>query len=459
MNTSERQTPQERLFISYATEDWPLAEWLTRRLTADGYRVWCDRFKLLGGESYPEDIDKALEHETFRVLALLSRASLHKDNPRRERTKALNLARPLGIPDFLIPLNVDGLRSAELPWMTSDITFIPFYDGWAKGLQQLLRKLASINAPRPLADGRRIAIDTFLPADVLVQTPEPVFTNCLPFIHIPDVLLRFTLNPPLDRGETRAFSLDWPHYFVSGREVVAFHSPPASVSEPGRIPPIEPLRWRDAFEISGIRTPDLISSLLKKALRHRAAAKRLLPSPDGLVLYLPVGLIDGHRLEFDLPDGRSTYIQYTGERTYWRRGEHRPYRYHLAVSFRVRQDLRSGHLAQLLPTLYFTDPAGTPLPATTAASRRKHLTRNWWNYEWLSRHLALASFLAERTDVIRISGAGNDAVEVSSRFLALTAPIGINEAALEPTPEEAETAESQEDADSAADDIDEDGDE
>lgn len=83
---------RDHLFLSYATEDWPLAEWLTRRLTAEGYRVWCDRFKLLGGESYPKDIDIALEHETFRVLALLSRSSLHKDNPRRERTKALNLA-------------------------------------------------------------------------------------------------------------------------------------------------------------------------------------------------------------------------------------------------------------------------------------------------------------------------------------------------------------------------------
>jgi hypothetical protein len=103
-----------------------LSTYNNKRLPANIYRVWCDRFTLLGGEPYPEDIDTALEHETFRVLALLSRSSLHKDNPRRERIKALNLARPLGIPDFLIPLNVDGLRPSDLPWMTSDITCIPF---------------------------------------------------------------------------------------------------------------------------------------------------------------------------------------------------------------------------------------------------------------------------------------------------------------------------------------------
>jgi len=67
---------REHLFISYATEDWPLAEWLTLRLTSEGYKVWCDRFKLLGGESYPRDIDKAIANSTFRFIGLLSKNSI-----------------------------------------------------------------------------------------------------------------------------------------------------------------------------------------------------------------------------------------------------------------------------------------------------------------------------------------------------------------------------------------------
>src|SRR5713226_3217000 len=94
------------LFISYAREDWPFVEWLALRLTAEGYKVWCDRFKLLGGESYPRDIDRAIKERTFRLLALLSRSSLNKPNPLKERTLALNLARERR-EDFLIPLNVD----------------------------------------------------------------------------------------------------------------------------------------------------------------------------------------------------------------------------------------------------------------------------------------------------------------------------------------------------------------
>src|SRR5262245_65059129 len=87
------RSAREHLFVSYATEDAALAEWLTRKLTVEGYRVWCDRFKLLGGESYPRDIDVALKRRTFRMLALLSRDSLNKSNPRKERKVAVSIGR------------------------------------------------------------------------------------------------------------------------------------------------------------------------------------------------------------------------------------------------------------------------------------------------------------------------------------------------------------------------------
>jgi hypothetical protein len=68
-------TARDHLFISYASEDGDFAEWLSVRLTAEGYKLWCDRTHLLGGESYPNDIDHAIKERTFRLLALLSHAS------------------------------------------------------------------------------------------------------------------------------------------------------------------------------------------------------------------------------------------------------------------------------------------------------------------------------------------------------------------------------------------------
>ncbi len=146
----------EHIFISYAWEDRVVADWLTLRLTAAGYRVWCDRFKMLGGERFPEQIDHAIKHQTFRMLGLLSRHSLHKPNPVNERTLALAIARERDI-DFYIPLALEELKATDLNWMISSITFIPFTE-WADGLQRVLKKLSSLGAPRPL---RALAAKSF----------------------------------------------------------------------------------------------------------------------------------------------------------------------------------------------------------------------------------------------------------------------------------------------------------
>src|SRR5690349_9046705 len=105
----------EHLFISYAIEDAPLARWLTLKLTIEGYKVWCFEFQMLGGESFPKEIDAAIKAQTFRMLGLISRTSVKKDNPIKEWTLAQALGKERKV-DFLIPLNVDGVKATELPW-------------------------------------------------------------------------------------------------------------------------------------------------------------------------------------------------------------------------------------------------------------------------------------------------------------------------------------------------------
>jgi hypothetical protein len=86
-------------------------------------------FKCWAGESFPKVIDHAIKTRTFRLIALLSRHSLAKPNPLKERTLALAISRRRNI-DFMIPLNVDGLKPDELEWDYTDLTYIPFQD-WA----------------------------------------------------------------------------------------------------------------------------------------------------------------------------------------------------------------------------------------------------------------------------------------------------------------------------------------
>lgn len=82
---------REHIFISYASEDWVFADWLSLKLASEGYKVWYDRMKLLGGESYPHDITVAIKNQTFRVLALLSRNSIKNPTPSKNEPYPLTL--------------------------------------------------------------------------------------------------------------------------------------------------------------------------------------------------------------------------------------------------------------------------------------------------------------------------------------------------------------------------------
>ena len=63
----------DHLFISYATENTVFADWLARKLMSEGYKVWYDRLNLLGGESYPANIDIASCPETHPLARVSSR--------------------------------------------------------------------------------------------------------------------------------------------------------------------------------------------------------------------------------------------------------------------------------------------------------------------------------------------------------------------------------------------------
>ncbi len=279
---------RDHLFISYAWEDGALAEWVTLKLTALGYGVWCDRFKLLGGESYPRDIDAAIKNSTFRVLALLSRSSLAKPNPVKERTLALNIGRERGI-DFLIPLNVDGLRPTELDWMTNDLTFIPF-QCWSDGLSQLLKKLAQIDAPRSLDAGNAEAIRASLPPPVAIDGNDHLTSNWFYFDRVPEEIQLVSVSKPVPRRLLGK----WAFHEVSPTVVAAFDFPPDEVLDEIEIVAMHAVRWVDTDEINGIDAAHLATTLIRKSV-DVGLRRRGLAYAKGTIYFL-FGLLEKGRI-------------------------------------------------------------------------------------------------------------------------------------------------------------------
>ncbi len=443
-------TVRDHLFISYATEDSDFAEWLSVRLTAEGYKVWCDRTHLLGGESYPKEIDLAIKDRTFRLLALLSRASLRKANPRKERTLALNIARERQT-DFLIPLNVDGLSATDLDWMMSDLTFIPFHKSWAEGFGKLLKKLNSISAPRDIEAGRtRVRDWVGINAKPTIRE-EKLRVNLLPVTELPRVLNKFELQEKVILPKLAEY---WPFFNIPNSMVVwAFDPPGVDLNVPVRA--AATVSWQEVPEFDGIKMEDLALAILRKALTVKCLRGGMKLVPKSSLPYFPEGLLPENHLRFTSYSGKKTYVSALGERTF-RSGDHRErIKYYLAPSFRLTAEL--GQLmVRVYIHLHLTDLMGCPLEGAKVTSRRKRICRDWWNHEWVSRFMAVIGWLCQGQVDCEVLRTTNGSFRIASEPLTLSVKQGIDESILTPlVGTRADTDVIDEDADDDKDDLDE----
>jgi hypothetical protein len=419
---------RDHLFVSYAGEDWPFVEWLTLRLTAEGYRVWCDRMKLLGGESYPNDIDDAIKNRTLRLLAVLSRNSVKKANPLKERTLALNLARERN-ENFLVPLNLDGLSPTDLGWMVSDLTFIPFHLGWADGLAQLLKLLDASGAPRTFTDGRSAAVDWFTAKGLIVSKEERLWSNAAEITELPTDIYRYEMEEVISDERRLELLTVWPHSVE--REIFwSFVYPPGDLAERyrlrerGKIADWKSARSRD------VSVRQVAVRVFNRSLRSLCLARGLKITPDESQCYFPDGLLPSNRLPFQSYDNRTTWVRTVGVRNFKTLTGKDSCRYHLAPDLRIWLDHAMGSLVQLRVRLFLTTLEGEPLEEKRALRRRKRICRAWWNYEWLSRTLAILQFLAGEEAAIQIGSAAGQKMVVSKQPIVSAIDFGLDESLL-----------------------------
>lgn len=405
---------RDHLFISYAWEDGALAEWLTLKLTALGYRVWCDRIKLLGGESYPRDIDDAIKTGTFRVLALLSHHSIQKPNPLKERTLALNLARERR-EDFLIPLNVDGLPPTSLDWMLSDLSYIPF-TSWSDGLSALLKKLEAVSAPRENPDGAA-AVHSWLDAGLNVtDRPERLWTNLIP-IQLPAITRRITLR--VEGGGD--WPADLPRYQQSERVAWSFAEPPSM-----RFTNVEQMLWSgERRRFDGMSLADIVARLVQEHLDAHCRSRGLRRASNG-DWFFPGALVPSDVLRFTTYTGRSTRTKVVGERKFWSGPRPERCRYHLSFTLRPRLFGFGRPMILLRPRVVLTELSGEQMDATKLVRRRKALCKSWFNHHWLSRVLAVSSFLGGgATESVKLAPEWCPDLTIESQPLTVESPVSL----------------------------------
>jgi hypothetical protein len=113
-----------KVFISYATEDFPYAEKLYNFLLLNGYKPWMDKKDLNPGQNWDFFIQQELGRANFIIL-LLSSASVNKRGyVQREFSTALNYCEEkLDSDIYIIPLKID---SCEVPVKLSKFHWVEY---------------------------------------------------------------------------------------------------------------------------------------------------------------------------------------------------------------------------------------------------------------------------------------------------------------------------------------------
>lgn len=441
MKEQEQNAPtqqRDHVFISYATEDWPFVEWLALRLTAEGYRVWCDRFKLLGGESYPKDIDVAIKWRTFRFLTVLSHHSIKKPNPLKERTLALNLARERK-ENFVVPLNLDGISPTDLDWMVSDLTFISFHLSWAEGLTQLLKMLEATNAPKELSDGRSAAASWYEAKDLVIRKQERLWLNVAEIRDVPKDIYRYESATIVPEAERLQLLKLWPHV-SEGQSFWAFECAPSEFWDKYKFREQARRRNWQSLISDDVGLRQLAVRLLNESMRSAGLARGLVATPDG-TCYFPDGLLPNNRLTFEGYDSKQTWVRCVGVRNFRTLTGTESCRYHFAPRMRVWLGHDIGNVIQIRLHLYLTNLNGQPLEAKAALRRRKRICRAWWNHHWLARTFAVLQFLAGNKSLIQIGERSTQRLVISKYPLTAHIAWSLDESRLghsKPQSEEAE---------------------
>lgn len=324
---------KKHIFISYAWEDEVFAFWLARSLTREGFYVWIDRLKLLGGEPFPVEIEDAIRDGTHRFLALMSRSSKEKPSPRKERSIAGKVSKASRISDFMIPLLVDDLPADELDFATTDLTAIEFRKNWADGLRALVKCLKASNAPQNQDAGLQ-RLNSSLREEIECQGgAETLRSNLLPILEIPPAIRKYEI---IDNKLKDDLSNHWA-YYRRENDYWAFTPPPAEL--PVITKELDSIDWKKHQKIDGIIPLNIVKSLLWKELNAYCRRLQLQEAGPERRLYFPIGLLPKNKIKFIGMDEKSTTVLVAGVRTSsWTNGVPNKFRYSLAPRFNVFLD-------------------------------------------------------------------------------------------------------------------------
>ncbi|MFZ0736953.1 MAG: toll/interleukin-1 receptor domain-containing protein [Candidatus Acidiferrales bacterium] len=423
---------RDTILLSHANpEDNEFTLWLALQLANEGFRVWCDLTKLLGGEIFWDDIEGVIRYRAAKVVYVLSRASNSKDGPLRELQLAQSLARREKLSDFVIPAHIDGLPHSEVTIELTRVNSIEFGKSWGAGLATLLHKLEIDAVPRVPAFNRAAVNDwwrsQFDAAHGIRKEPETVISNWFKVEHLPAVLYehRITREKP-GLVDFDIDSLPFPGVWLNDLSLLTFSkaddfttylAPNFFIKQSRTISTDDFMAGKDALA----EGPRYLAQLLRLAWDRVLASK--LPSyqtADGRFSYFfKKGVLPDDKISFVDANGKKGHRGVVGYKTMLG-GRLRYWHYAFSGKPIMRPEtlfLVKGHV------LFSDDGLNLWTNKEPMAKARRNQCKNWWNDEWRDRMYAAIAYLAGSDGSVLFPLGADAGFSISKEPISFESPV------------------------------------
>jgi len=452
MSAGARAAPtRDTLLLSHANpEDNEITLWLALQLANQGYRVWCDLTKLLGGEVFWDNIEEVIKTRAVKVLYVLSRTSNSKDGPLKELHFAQGVAKREKLKDFVIPLLIDDLPHGDITIEITRVNTVPFAKSWGAGLAKLLEKLEEDKVPKDPKFNRTAVNDwwrtQFSAEQGLRKVPEEYLSNWFP-VTLPTHIYFHSLSSKSIGLLEVTPTLPYPAV-QDGRFLITFAEADDFEGKLG--PEMYIAAQGESLEVTALlaEPKTLFGKHLFQLLRmawERMLEERKLPvyelANKAKCFYFPKNRVPNDKVFFTGVDGERTYRAMVGfsTRTNPTTGVSVKRFWHYAVQARP---LVHPTLAYIFKSHVVFTSDGTTIWESNKrlASARRNQCKSWWNDEWRDRTLAAGTYLCEGTDRITVMLGSKASLTIAPTPLPFRSPVSYTDPQLLRYVEDDETA-------------------
>jgi len=396
------------LFVSHAApEDNEFARWLALQLGKEGFPVWCDQTKLLGGEPFWEEIEQAIRIRTRRFLFVQSRHSNGKDGPLDELALAKTIGKQVGDTHFITAIRTDDLPFSEFNIRLHKLNSVDCAPNWLAGFQQLIKRLHEDGIDKDerfSADS--VAVwwrENFGEEEGVAETPDFYCSNSLSLIEPPPQVNVIKLEHPLpeDTDVTTAPFPISPHgrlmvSFASFRDLLPFFEG-LHVGNDGTDTINTPHFQENGLvpTIDGRSARNHLSFLLRQGFQRFAMGRGLREyqlSGRRRFFWFPKDLIENDRVSFRALDGANTWKAVVGFKSLKAKdGQVRLRNWHFGIEGIPHVGLHS--YLSVLPHVAFSENGELYESSKRQHAYRRNQCRSWYNNDWRDRLLATLAFL------------------------------------------------------------------